>query len=453
MKKNIKEKIININSNKGPNIKWSIKRKMSLLIILASIFSLLMGAPISYIQMLIFNANMLNFLGDGITSFLQTYFVLIINIIIMILFVIYGINRMILRPVNQIVNDLEKVQGEQIDLTKRINISSKDEFRHLGDAFNKLLSNLEQVLHSVGKTTQEVVSSTNEIASATEQINASAKDITYSAQDLATKADKGNEATVGVSESLLELSKLIQTAKEKSINGNNKSNNTHRLASEGKETVEEVKINMEKINQQTELTIELISNMDQYTKEITSITEMITDIADQTNLLALNAAIEAARAGEAGKGFAVVAAEVRKLAEQSTIGADKVSQIVNKITEASNETVHATEQSNLNVKAGMESVEHAEKALNEILVAVKETVEEINGVVAVTNDEVATSENIVTLVQTLSSFIEETAATSEEFSASTQQTSASMDSISDQLERLLETNEQLDHVISGFKGD
>jgi methyl-accepting chemotaxis protein len=50
----------------------------------------------------------------------------------------------------------------------------------------------------------------------------------------------------------------------------------------------------------------------------------IETIASQTNLLALNATIEAARAGHAGKGFAVVANEVRQLALQTAVAADKI---------------------------------------------------------------------------------------------------------------------------------
>lgn len=63
-------------------------------------------------------------------------------------------------------------------------------------------------------------------------------------------------------------------------------------------------------------------------QEIKEATTLITNISEETNLLSLNASIEAARAGELGKGFAVVAGQIKSLADQSTISAKKIEQIV-----------------------------------------------------------------------------------------------------------------------------
>ncbi len=61
----------------------------------------------------------------------------------------------------------------------------------------------------------------------------------------------------------------------------------------------------------------LVDRLDDGSRKIGEVVQVIEAIAAQTNLLALNATIEAARAGAAGRGFAVVASEVKALALQT----------------------------------------------------------------------------------------------------------------------------------------
>lgn len=167
--------------------------------------------------------------------------------------------------------------------------------------------------------------------------------------------------------------------------------------------IEQVRVSKESGSQvMTEL-----SSLNEYTRQMNSIVELINNVAEQTALLSLNASIEAARAGDAGRGFAVVASEISSLANQTQEATENIQSLIEnvfdeleKVVGAVNGFVEVTQKqadsaadvnesfSMIEDKAAL--IETGSKELNEIVnllaAANKGIVESIQNISAITEE-------------------------------------------------------------------
>lgn len=192
----------------------------------------------------------------------------------------------------------------------------------------------------------------------------------------------------------------------------------------------------------------VILGMDKSSGEIGDITSTISQIAEQTNLLALNAAIEAARVGEAGRGFTIVAEEIRKLAEESSISANHIKNLIDRIQEQSKEAVHAVKETEVVVENQNNQVRETENIFKDIaksIIVLNEEMAEIN---EHTKGMAENKNQIITMIENLSALSEETSASTEEVSASIEEQLASMEAINNYVQNMEELSKKLMESIS-----
>ncbi|MDF2569882.1 MAG: Methyl-accepting chemotaxis protein signaling domain protein [Sporomusa sp.] len=336
--------------------------------------------------------------------------------------------RQTLREIRSMVTCVEQVASGNLALSA-ISVNTTDEIGRLAKAINSMVTNLSSLVKTVSLSAEQVVAASEETAASVEQVSTTATDVALNSSVLAADAAVGTNSVVEVSKSLLELSSLVDIAKREATSAAANSKETLSTALEGRNTVANTVACMSNIKNKTLETEELMTTLNQYIAKIGAVTDTITGIASQTNLLSLNAAIEAARAGEAGRGFAVVAQEVKKLADQSTKGAAEVSTLIQRVKESTTAAAQAMQGSRAEVEDGVASACQAQNALENIFLAVNNTVTDIEAVLAITDEEVTQSDRIIDLIDSLATVIENTADQAKEVSAATNQTATVMDSL------------------------
>jgi methyl-accepting chemotaxis protein len=364
--------------------------------------------------------------------------------------VAFFMSRSISKPINIVVDAIKRVSEGDLTLDE-IKVKNKDEIGTLVHALNRMVKDLNNVIHHVHSSSLQVATSSEELAASAEQSTSAAQQISINIQESASGVEEQIKQFHKVSSYLEKMDKGIQDIAQNSKEMFKSATQTTEFAEIGDISVDNVVKQIEQVYDAVGHATKSILLLEDRSKEIGNIINLITNIANQTNLLALNAAIEAARAGEQGKGFAVVADEVRKLAEESKHSASQIAEMLSLIQHETRQVVEIMENGNKLVTEGLNGTKETSHAFSQISQSVNEVSKKANEVTLSVTELASGSKQIVTFVENVNSITEKTAAASQESSAATEEQLATMEEVSASAESLAKLADDLQKSVSRFK--
>ena len=336
-----------------------------------------------------------------------------VAIIALCLFIAFGI----VRALKAMVANFQDIAEGEGDLTKRIEIRSKDEIAELAGWFNIFLEKLQGMIKRIADNSVHIDQSSAELSEIAGMMSDGAGEMSRRADNVATSAEvmsgNLNSVAAAMEESSTNTSMVASAAEEMTATIGEIAQNAETARSIADEAVHKAG--------------EASGRMDELGKAavgIGKVVETITEISEQVNLLALNATIEAARAGEAGKGFAVVANEIKELAKQtsaatleikekianiqgstdSTVkGIDEISAVINRVNDivgtiatAVDEQSAATSEIATNIAQASEGIQAVNENANQSSAAADEITQDV-AAVNQSSSEIANSSDQVKL--------------------------------------------------------
>ncbi|MDR0529376.1 MAG: methyl-accepting chemotaxis protein [Zoogloeaceae bacterium] len=299
------------------------------------------------------------------------------------------------------------------DMTRRVPIDSADEIGQMVKSFNNLVAHVQETLNCVRGSISGVLSTANALSRASAQV--------------ASSSSQQSSATSSMAAAVEEMTVSIGTVSGSADEAQQTTTEAADFSTQSGEIIRRTASEMSEIAESVSKASEVIHALGEESQQISSVVQVIKEVADQTNLLALNAAIEAARAGEQGRGFAVVADEVRKLAERTAQSTSDISGMIGKIqtsaTEAVGKMQHVVEQVNsgqaLAQQAGdriasiqegagrvSSAVTEISSALKEQSVASQEIAKHVENIAQMTDENNAAAEEVSSNARSLEELAE-----------------------------------------------
>ncbi len=344
--------------------------------------------------------------------------------------------RSIITPIQAAKNAAQKVS--QGDYSIQLAATGRDEVTGLEKALNEMtqmLQNYVAEIHEKTRRSEELAENARQaakdaleakkdaevarqqgITEAVESLTEIVSRLTVASEELAAQtaeAAKGSDlqlqlisqtatATEQMNASVLEVAKNASEAAQNAEQAQNRARKGSDIVAKTIAAIENVKAKAQDMKTS-------LAQLGKQAEGIGQIMNVITDIADQTNLLALNAAIEAARAGEAGRGFAVVADEVRKLAEKTMTATREVGAAIDAIQDGTRHNITAMNLADQAVGDSTSLAQNAGEALQEILVLVESSADQVRNIATASEEQSSSSEQISRSTEDINRLSSETA--------------------------------------------
>ncbi len=401
--------------------------------------------------------------------------------------------RSITRPVAHGVQVFEAMAAG--DLTRRMNLSQRDEVGRLATAADHMAESLRSIVmqirslagrlggsagdlagvsHDLLAQSQEMTTQAESVAAATEQTSSNISGMAAAAEQMSVNVSSISSASEEVS---VNVSTISASAEETSRKVGSVTDSIARITASLQDVARDARHGSEMTQQAKDMAAaanQAMRQLGQAAGEITKVTEVIKTIALQTNLLALNATIEATSAGEAGKGFAVVAGEIKELAGQSGQSAEDIARKIESVQASTREAVKVIEDvarfiDDVNVSAARisDAVDVQTRTADQIssdIASTRKGVEDIARSIAEVakgaNDVSANTAEVSKAATDVSRNAAEAASAAGTISANihgvseaTRQNNASSVQVNEAAGRLKEIAEELQRSVSGFKTD
>ena len=350
--------------------------------------------------------------------------------------------------IRKIMNGLEKASTG--DLTVDIHTRRKDEFMILCESTNQMLGNIRALINKADTVAKALGNASERVGGNSGILLEETKSITTSISDV----EKGIVMQANDAENCLtrmdDLSKKIGVVSENTGKIADIADVTKSTVSDGLATIDTLQ---DKVKATTQVTAEVISNIEDLEKasqSIANIVGAINDIADETSLLSLNASIEAARAGEAGRGFAVVAESIRKLAEQSLNSVNEIRNIVGKIQKQTVDTVEVAKQAEVIVNSQEEALKATIDVFHDIDKHVSGLAENLSQISAGIDAMEGAKKDTLAAIESISAVAEETASAVTEVNEAAGRQLEAVKKLNNESEELIDRSEDLVEAINKF---